>query len=812
LDTEEWSRLLNPREVSSLFIKVAAVPANAASPLNYVPNSSSGRQQATAISPEDEDFVAKYFGEGIRPVIWVDATRPEDKIWEIVSGLWPALRRSFSACTLCLQPRSLQNRMFEVMFCPRTVNARFSRFNADHFVVSSPAATEPWQHDLAMQLFGSTKPDLGPEILKAALDDNPISVRKLFLFRELWSRSAEKPSAAIGALDLLESFHVPDATAELQRTVLDRALSSFDSLAPTERLELFSMLIHRISRVHTNGFKEEGLVTAFLDLLVKDVLASSPDVVLSEVERAWPRLKDDSGFKAGFMKTLADALAENRALGGAISGRPDIAKEFFIEYPSVFGQALNSPESGMLRDQMLEWLNDASFRQRISGLRIQLLGGLKPQTDTLLVTRMLTDIHEGEVEPVLNILFERNGLPYQNHESREAVIDMIARPFPVLTRRWIESSDHRDDVAAEILAATYSAAQAEYRNILVSTGIDSTFKGKVFASWIIRNSAHNPKFVRQLAEWVSHDPGILELLVEPHLGESGGKALEVIVGAVGLVQTVPRSLVERVFQSQSNNHRLIDVVIRGAVLEFVRSGKNPEILDAVVGHATFAEWLGGKNWKLTALVKGGVSDRESCSRGWQVIYALPNSANRREIVVGTIESLMGVTAEYCSLDAVHIWVQVIRRSRGNKLDRTFEPELCGQAIRFAFENSRLPVSELAVEAFLPLYKSVTEAKFVPSTANSLFSFWNWDKGAELREALVERSLAGDWPPGDVALAVGDFALLRKILKRMSRRVGGQSLARRMYSDLASRNDSQARALANGLSSLLKSPDYDEEWD
>ena len=92
---------------------------------------------------------------------------------------------------------------------------------------------------------------------------------------------------------------------------------------------------------------------------------------------------------------------------------------------------------------------------------------------------------------------------------------------------------------------------------------------------------------------------------------------------------------------------------------------------------------------------------------------------------------MGVTAEYCSLDAVHIWVQVIRRSRGNKLDRTFEPELCGQAIRFAFENSRLPVSELAVEAFLPLYKSVTEAKFVPSTANSLFSFWTGTKAPSL---------------------------------------------------------------------------------
>ena len=151
------------------------------------------------------------------------------------------------------------------------------------------------------------------------------------------------------------------------------------------------------------------------------------------------------------------------------------------------------------------------------------------------------------------------------------------------------------------------------------------------------------------------------------------------------------------------------------------------------------------------------------------------------------------------------------KESGQQIGPYFEPELCGQAIRFAFENSRLPVSELAVEAFLPLYKSVTEQNLY-RVLRFAFSFWNWDKGAELREALVERSLAGDWPPGDVALAVGDFALLRKILKRMSRRVGGQSLARRMYSDLASRNDSQARALANGLSSLLKSPDYDEEWD
>jgi len=111
-----------------------------------------------------------------------------------------------------------------------------------------------------------------------------------------------------------------------------------------------------------------------------------------------------------------------------------------------------------------------------------------------------------------------------------------------------------------------------------------------------------------------------------------------------------------------------------------------------------------------------------------------------------------------------------------------------------------------------LYKSVTDLKRVPGTAAPLFSVWSWDKGSELRENLVDAFLKGNWPAGDLALAIRDIGLLRKILKRVSRRRGGHAFASRICSDLVSRSESRSRSLASSLADLLKNPDYYEDWD
>ncbi|MFH2000916.1 MAG: hypothetical protein ABIK28_14640 [Planctomycetota bacterium] len=212
------------------------------------------------------------------------------------------------------------------------------------------------------------------------------------------------------------------------------------------------------------------------------------------------------------------------------------------------------------------------------------------------------------------------------------------------------------------------------------------------------------------------------------------------------------------------------------------------------------------------MIRAEISDTESCSHGWEVFIKMLDSAFKGNNLIRSLESLIAVTAQFWSLSILCIWVEIIRRARNSYSNNTIEVDLCGQAVRFAFENPLLPTSGLVVEGFMSLYKSVTESNYVPETAAPLFSLWSWDKGRELREALVEKFIIGKWPPGDLGRAVPDFGLLKKILKRMSRESGGPSFTRKMYSDLASKDDIESHSLATKIANLLKNADYGEEWD
>lgn len=813
-EMEDWSTLPAPKEISSLFFKTAAVP-DAISILDHTPGSSIEHSQTYAVSPEDEDFVVRYFGEGIRPIIWLDASDPDTKLWAIVTGLWPALRRSFSACTLCLQPRSVQGRMFDLMFAPRAAGSRFSRLSADHFIDSSPLPREPWQNDFAMQLFGGGIVDPESKLLTTSLDDNPSSIRKIFLFRELWKRSLEKPTAAIGVFDLLESVNPSDAVSQLRNIALNRSVSSFNSLSSSERLELFYMVLLRISRVRTEGYSQQVFFKDLLASVMGDVLGEFPQEVLSAIERMWPNLRGAPGLKAAFMVELGAALPGNPSLSVAIAGCPDIGKELLAEYTPAFAKALNAPGAKLLREQTIEWLNETHFRELLPKFRVSLLRHLKADQDLVLFRKALTDIRKEEVVPVLNLLFEGDVLPYRKHKAREAIIDSIARPYPVLTREWIVSSDRRGEVLAEVVSVTNPPNATEYREVLSSAGPDSGFRRLVFANWIVRNSAYDSRFVSEITDLASHDSIILDSLIGPECEGVPDKALQIIVESLGSISPLPEPVLRKILLYRSGNLKLIDLATRSAITDYVRSGANAATLQTVLEQNQFVEWLAtGQNWRLAGLIRAAISAPESCSRAWEVLYKLPDPAFRPNILISSIESLLGATAQFWSLSTSGTWGEIIRRARNSASDndKMFEIDLCGQAIRFAFENPHLSTSGLVVEGFLSLYRSVTELKYVPRTAAPLFSLWGWDKGRELREALVDKFMIGKWPPGDLGLAVRDFGLLRKILSRMSRRSGGHSFARKMYSDLVSKDDNQSRSLANNLSSLLKNADFNEEWD
>jgi hypothetical protein len=94
----------------------------------------------------------------------------------------------------------------------------------------------------------------------------------------------------------------------------------------------------------------------------------------------------------------------------------------------------------------------------------------------------------------------------------------------------------------------------------------------------------------------------------------------------------------------------------------------------------------------------------------------------------------------------------------------------------------------------------------------LFLSYDWDKGKDLRIALVDAFLRSDWRPGDLAVAAERAGILGKIFKRVRRRSHGDEYIAAMERDLSLRATSEAASVRERLASMVSKPDFYEEWD
>ncbi len=171
------------------------------------------------------EFVARFFGMGMRPIVWFDEPEAEQLLWQLLLGIWPSLRRQFAFCTLCLQPRTLEERPFDLMFAPIGFHSRFHRFARENLLERSTnnqisqyqKQSEPWCVQYADMIFreenasSRINKDFGE--LWSLLGENPTEIRKMFLLMDLRSRASgpkHSASAAIGLLDLLQTL-APEA-------------------------------------------------------------------------------------------------------------------------------------------------------------------------------------------------------------------------------------------------------------------------------------------------------------------------------------------------------------------------------------------------------------------------------------------------------------------------------------------------------------------------------------------------------------------------------------------------------------------------
>jgi hypothetical protein len=176
------------------------------------------------------------------------------------------------------------------------------------------------------------------------------------------------------------------------------------------------------------------------------------------------------------------------------------------------------------------------------------------------------------------------------------------------------------------------------------------------------------------------------------------------------------------------------------------------------------------------------------------------------LIDGIVLSTNGMWPPKCT----DLWLQVLKRSE-QCASHEVRVKLCIQALRYSFANKQFPLGPIVAEVFSDVHAVATDKNSSIDTS-SLFGFFDWDKGKQLRRDLIDSFTGSGWSPADLALAPQSDSLLRKIIKRLLRNHQGERYLNRMLSDLNNSGGVRQQTAKKQLDQIVRNLDYQEDWD
>ncbi len=833
IPSTEWIHLHHPESAKQLFKFPKNVELTAYDTELEITDegASVSRQDSVDLPALSTEFVSRYFGEGIRPVVWFGNPNPDLLAWAVIRSLWPKLRCQFACCTLSLQPRALDERSFDVLFAPSTVYSRFAKFSADHILDASTSArksasspSDPWCDEWARVIFSKNGPDnalgaLSP--LWSELSKDPTSIRRIYLVQEMRGRAKESPMAAIGVMDVVESLAMGTNDAlELKRAVIRDAIEVAQKALTEDTIGCLRLIDDRL---HRPAFVGAGAdIAGLLAEAVATDVSKSPELVLRAGESIFSRNADNipSPFVAGILMGL-DRLARRDAAQMLVLRQvSDIAPVIIGNRPELATAYLhatrqNGFDQGAQKD-LLTWIASLHQPDKLHALRTALLPLLGQPEDIELVSELLQDIPETDVAFTLSALAKTTS-DFQSDVMRQIVEDKLVSTHRLIARRWAAASPSWSIGIAMIAAASYPANRVGLEELLTSQEFSPEKKPETVAMYL--------RFVGQrwLPEWLrSYASESPELLFQ--LLAAGPPKTEDVTYEIGRllqeVRAIPLARAEELankldgFAQMPFFDNLVDIAMKSAISGRIQGWLSSKSLEQWQSQDFALNWL---RMIPTRDIEGLVAQYsfkagENWLRTWEWIASAPNSLYERPSsgLHSVVYSMLPDSRSVWLAAVSEHWVVVLRRSR-SLAPRKVHLALCVQALRYAFTNTHYPLGSVVSESFGDTYSAVIGPHAPPETA-ALFGIFDWDKGKELRRSLVEAFMNSQWPPGDLALAAREPSLLRKIVKRVLRQRGGQRYAQSMLVDLARNTGVEAKNLHQVLQELVRDPDFYEEWD
>lgn len=789
--------------------------------------------QSPPFSPLTNTFVAKYFGEGMRPIVWFDELEPEILLLCIIRSLWPALRSQFAACTFSLQPRTLPSAPFDVLFAPSSTYSRFTKIPRENFLESGKipkqgTVSEPWCDEFAKSIFssGNSPPIPNWFELASTFGPEPTAIRSLFLLNDLQKRATHSPSAALGAMDIVETIS-PQGTensefkSSLARTAIDAALTDTDAGEALEHLQLVC------ERLEHDAFRSVGQ-----DLLreIADGVASKAtkeiDRGLSSYESSLSRVGSDSSSLRAYRSGLVEALIQlsleapqnllalrrhGLAASDIIRANPDVA----AAYLRIESAHSSKSEGAQTAQDVLEWVRSSVGYTDWEKLAEVLLRSAKYVREDDLYEELFSHLSQDDVELLLQKLSDVHGI------ADSAVLGVIERrlavSFPYSVQNWIFRNGEWGDGASRIAAATFQMTAAGINQVLADSRLDDRKRAAVLADLLMR--ILDTEFSGWLRDYVLETPAVLEELFRVG-NENSNSVIRCLSRLMRQLHLLPMSVVTtgtaalQSFVGTSIYSELRNSVLRSAVVWSIREEGNCRALAPLMSSTEAREWFGGvDSSSLVGLITGEAGQGvQEWTNAWRWLQNAPREIDARgNVIQGIVAYLCRRPNSHWSAEVAEMWAAILSRSQQTS-ERRIHLKYCIQAIQFSFSHGRLPLSAIVIAGFPSVYAAVTEQWPSSGDVDVLLSFMDWDRAKALRGALVDAFMGSAWPAGDLAIVAAKTFGVRKLFKRVNRKWYGESYIRDMARDLSNRNDREAVEVRRELFEIMANPNFYEQWD
>lgn len=768
-------------------------------------------------------FVASYFGQALRPIVWFEADKPEEYLWRLLEHLWPKLRAAFSCCTFSLQQRSLEEGPFDLLFAPSLISPRFLKLPQEQLIKGDNSgndneAAESWSQHWAEVLFSSSLGFPSGEDTLAVwneLSDDPTTLRKLSLIEELSARARHSPTAGVGAIDVVESLaNDPETALPLKRRVILSAIAAAKSAMPAQHVLTSLRLID--DRLRRESFKRIAFeFEAPLNAAASRVTFENPEAAIN-VDETWladSRAGSKSAYVDGVVGGLRQLANKEPSRLSALRSRPDIAAEIFRLEPTFARTFLEiGGESAPV--VLGDWLSTTRDSNTVHLVRESVLPTLPQTDDGALLSLLLRDLRESEVKTTLDTLSQTSNR-FANPGTRRVAADQIATAYPLLVREWGAEIKTWSGGIAYVAAATYGPTKFGFEEAVDSSQFSPAKHAHIVAAMVngLRTSG-TPYWLREL---FSRDVRIINILFgeRPGNSENVDAAIESILGEVVDAPFAKSAVALEVLSSVNggpSSPRLISAAVKSVLTTYISEGfATRATADFMTSPAAvgFLQRINGAeliNWFVQSC-----SGPPATARAWQWLSSAPRTFYDRQasVLPNLCDALLRYSCYTFPFEAENSLLQILRRSR-SEANAEIRQQLASTMLRFAFDNVKFPLGSVVAEAFPDVYKIAVQESRLPSFFSVFGS--GWDKGKDLRIGLIDAFLGSSWRPGDLALAANNAGILRKTFKRLYRRSRGGDYIRSMADELASRKDASLLQLVDHLHALRSSPTFYEEWD